>query len=208
MRKLNYVFLLSLMILVIAGCSKLDTQPELPDSSDDITLKKKGMKNFVPFKASFELSVDLESVLMGPNVPTPPDHLLDPQGKPFLKYQKVYGEGKATHLGKTGLELNQWWRPTSPPPPPGGPFNQWGGTGSGYVFFTAANGDLLKAEYKEAVSWHISPTYVTVTFTGNFIDGGTGRFAKAEGWFLWEVEYNPSTNFGTVAATGEVKYSK
>ena len=208
MRKVNFVFLLSLMILVIAGCSKLDTQPELLDSSDDVTLKKKGMKNFVPFKASFELAVDLQSVLLGPNVPPPPDNLQLPSGLPFLKYQKVNGNGKATHLGKTGLKLEQWWRPTSTPPQPGGSFHPWGGTGSGYVFFTAANGDLLKAEYKEAVSYHAEPDYVTVTFTGYFIDGGSGRFANAEGWFLWEVEYNPITNFGNVTATGEIKYSK
>lgn len=199
MRKVNFVFLLSLMILVIAGCSKLDTQPELLDSSDDVTLKKKGMKNFVPFKASFELAVDVQSILLGPNVPAPPSYY---EGPDFKKYQFVYGEGKATHLGKTGVNLEQWWRSIFPPPPP------YSGVGIGEVIFKAANGNLLLADYNDAVSFHETATYVEITFTGHFKDGGTSRFANAEGYFYWVGVLNPVTNFGTVTVTGEIKYSK
>lgn len=206
MKKVKNAFLLSLFFLLLAGCSMEEVQP-VPQDANDIILKKSDKDHYVPFQATFGVYIDLESILLGPNVPLPPP-FPPPEGLTFKKYQFVYGEGNASHLGLTNLSIEQWWRPTSPPPPPGGPFNPWSGAGVGEFIFIAANGDILLADYDDAISEHESPTYVTLIYTGRFKDGGTGRFTNAEGEFIWEGEFNPETNFGTVTATGIIKYSR
>ncbi len=187
MKKLNYFLLLSLVFMLIAGCCKLETQPELLNSSDDVTLKKKmkkkGNDHFVPFKATFEVYVD--KVLK--ESPPPP------------KIQEVLGTGNATHLGKTGIYLKQWWGPTDSP---------GHGQGKGVITFTAANGDILKAEYDDAESFHESATVVYIEFTGIFKDGGTGRFEHAEGSFEWEGIFYPEVNKGTATIKGRIKYKR
>ena len=186
MKKLSYVFLLSLLFLLLAGCSKEDVQLEPLKTNDDVLLEKAKPDRFVPFKATFEVYVD--EVLQTP--PPPP------------KVQVVLGTGNVTHLGKTDLYMLQNWYPKLPPtiPPEG--------IGNGELIFTAANGDELLASYTDAESIHFSPTYVTVTFTGIFKDGGTGRFAHAKGTFNWVGEFNPSTNIGITIVTGEIMYNK
>ena len=213
MKKLNCFLIVSLVLLLIVGCSKQDVQSEALKSDEVVTVEKAKPNQFVPFNASFEVSVDLLSVLMrvyGDDLPGPPYEPTSPPPIPFMKYQDIYGEGNATHLGNTDVKLEQWWRPTlnPPPPPPGGPFHEWSGTGCGEIYFTAANGDLLLADYNGAIAVHLTPDYVETTLTGNFKDGGTGRFANAEGEFFWEVEFNPVTNFGAVNVTGTIKYCK
>lgn len=184
MKKKSYVFLLSLMFLLLAGCSKEDVQLEPLKTNDDVFLKK--ADKYVPFKGTLEVYVD--EVLQ---VPPPPP-----------KIQVVLGIGNVTHLGNTDLYMMQNWWPKLPPTTPPE------GKGTGDLIFTAANGDELLASYTDAVSIHFSPTYVTVTFTGVFKDGGTGRFAHAEGTFIWDGEFNPDTNIGTSTVTGEIMYSK
>lgn len=207
MKKLNYFLVLSVVLLLLVGCSKDNIQSETLKSDDVVTVEKAKPAHCVPFDATFEVSIDMESILLGPNVPLPPP-FPPPEGKIFKKYQFVYGEGNASHLGLTNLSIEQWWRPTSPPPLPGDPFKPWSGAGVGEFIFTAANGDILLADYDDAISDHETPTYVTLIYTGRFKDGGTGRFANAEGSFIWEGTFNPVTNFGTVTASGEIMYSK
>ena len=212
MSKSNYVFLLILLFLLQVGCTDENIQPESFYSKDDISVKKDKVNHYVPFKSTFEISVDLNSVLsfppnelpVSPYPPTPPPNI------PFKKYQEVFGNGFATHLGKTDVKLEQWWRPTlNPPPPrPGDPFHQWSGTGCGEIYFTASNGDILLADYNDAIAVHLAPDYVETTLTGYFKDGGTGRFANVEGWFQWDVEYYPVTNIGTIKVIGEIMYHK
>ena len=188
MKKLNYVLFLSFVFLLIAGCSKLDTQPELLNSNDNVTLKKKDKDHYVPFKATFEVNVS--KIYPPPTPPRPP------------KIQEVLGTGNVTHLGKTNLYIKQWWWPNSPPP---FTLPRWG-HGNGELIFTAANGDILLATYDDAISHHKSKTDVYVTFTGHFKDGGTGRFEHAEGSFEWIVIFNPTENIGTATATGKIMY--
>ncbi len=194
MRNLKCVFMLSLVLMFFAGCEKMEIQPDPLNAADDISLKsaddalyKGSMKHCVPFKGEFQVYVS---------------NIIHPGPPP--KIQEAEGFGKATHLGKAKVYLKQWWKPPGPPPF----VFPWTGTGWGEVEFTAANGDILKADYNDAKGRHESPTLVYVTFTGHYKDGGTGKFANADGDFLWSVVYNPVTNMGTVTATGNIKYSK
>ena len=184
MKKLSYVFLLSLLFLLLAGCSKEDVQLEPLKTNDDVLLEKAKPDRFVPFKATLEVYID--EVLPSPPPP---------------KIQEVLGTGNATHLGKTDLYMKQTWYPIPNTMPREG-------KGTGELIFIAANGDKLLASYKDAKSIHFSPTYVTVIFTGIFKDGGTGKFAHAEGTFIWDGEFNPATNIGTSIVTGEIMYKK
>jgi hypothetical protein len=214
MKNFNRLLVVSFVLLLIAGCSKQDVQSDAFKSEELVTVKKVKPNQFVPFNASFDIAVDMSSVLTFPPGPLPdppyPPTYPDFPDFPFKKYQEVYGDGNATHLGNTDVMLEQWWRPTllPPPPPPGGPFHEWSGVGCGKIYFTAANGDMLLADYNGAIAVHLAPDYVETSLTGNFKDGGTGRFANAEGEFLWLVEYYPLDNYGTVTVTGLIKYSK
>jgi len=188
MRKLNYVFILSLIFLLLSGCSDEEIQPKSLDSGDDVSLKSAKTKHYVPFKATFEVYVD-KVIRVSP----PP------------KMQEVIGVGNATHLGLTEILMEQsWWPPALPIELP------FTGTGIGKVTFTAANGDKLLAEYDDATAIHKGPTspLVTVKFTGHFIGGGTGRFEKAEGTFEYNGIYNKVTNEGTGTLTGKIMYHK
>lgn len=188
MRKLNCIFIVNIVFIVLLGCSEDSILPESIDSDETVSMKSDKVDKFVPFKGTFEVKVD--KVL---HLPPPPP-----------KVQEVIGEGNVTHLGKTEVYIKQWWLPPNPPiliPP-------YTGTGWGDIIFTAANGDLLLAEYKNAEAYHETETLVFVTFTGYFKDGGTGRFKNAEGSFIWEVIFNPKLNSGTTTLTGEIMYHK
>jgi len=187
MKKLSYVFLLSLLFLLLAGCSKEDIQLEPLKTNDDVLLEKAKPDHFVPFKANFEVYID--EVL---HIPPPPP-----------KVQVVLGTGNVTHLGKTELYVLQNWWPPHPPPL----IEPYTGTGTGEVVFTAANGDKLFASYNDAEGFHDILPPVIITFTGYF-DGGTGRFENATGSFTWVGEYYPATNEGTATLTGEIMYKK
>ncbi|MEE4258805.1 MAG: hypothetical protein V2I62_03535 [Bacteroidales bacterium] len=213
MKKLNCLFIVGLVLLLIAGCSKQDVQSDALKSDEVVTVEKAKPAHYVPFNATFEISVDLESVLERANgdiIPDPPFPPTPPPFIPYMKYLEVFGDGNASHLGNTNVKLEQWWRPNlnPPPPSPGDDFYIWRGIGCGEIYFTAANGDLLLADYNDAIAVHLAPDYVETTLNGSFKDGGTGRFANAEGNFLWEVEYYPLGNFGTVTVSGTIKYSK
>src|SRR5210317_612754 len=149
MIKLRHALLFILALMIMIACSKQEMQPGQQQSEGD-PYKSEG---FVPFKGNFDVYV--AHVIHEP--PPPPQE------------QLVHGAGKVTHLGKTNITLHQFWWP---PILPGDP-----GTGNGRVFFAAASGDLLLADYEDGLAYPISPTLVEITFTGYFKDGGTGRFA-------------------------------
>ena len=179
MKKLRYYLLISLVMAMIVSCSKQDLQQLQEEAPDDVNLKS---AVFVPFKGEFKVYVD--QVI---HMPPPPP-----------KVQLVLGVGKVTHLGKTDISILQnWW----PPAYPGAP-----GTGTGEITFTAANGDVLLAQYNDGDAYLCSPTYVEITFPGYFKDGGTGRFEYATGYFTWEGIYNPTANEGLSIVDGEILY--
>lgn len=117
MRKCNSVLLLSFMFLLIAGCSKLEIQPDPLNSGDDGALKSAKIHP-VPFKASFE-------VWSYPAAPV--NGILE---------QIVEGNGNATHLGKTTIYVNEEIDLRGFP---------W--LGAYDIIFTAANGDQLFGVY-------------------------------------------------------------
>lgn len=189
MRKFRCVLPLSLALLLIAGCSKMEIQPEPQNLTNDFTLKgasaKNGPDHFVPFKGSFDVYIDKVT-----HIPPPPP-----------KKQEVIGNGNVAHLGKTKVLVLQDWYPPHPPPliPP------YSGSGEGELIFTAANGDFLFAEYDDATGFHKTDALVYVSFTGHF-NGGSGRFENAEGEFTWDGTYFPLTNSGYATVKGEIKY--
>ena len=178
MKRLRYLLLFSFVMVILCGCSKQDAH-QLGNPLDDADTKS---NIFVPFKGEFKVYVD--HVI---HMPPPPP-----------KEQLLLGDGQVTHLGKTDISMVQlWWPPKFPETP---------ATGTGEVTFTAANGDILLASYEDGKAYHYSTTYVEVTFTGYFKDGGTGRFEHAAGYFTWEGVYNPITNEGFSIVDGEISY--
>ena len=188
MSKFNYLFILSLVLLIFTSCTEEEILPQSLDTSDDISLKNAKAKHSVPFKATFEVYIDEITHL-------PP---------PLPKKQNVIGNGNATHLGKTEMFVEQeWWPPHAPPliPP-------WTGTGIGEITFTAANGDILLADYNNATGFHKTNNLVILEFTGHFKDGGSGRFVNAQGSFEYYGEYIIDINKAKASLTGKIKYSK
>lgn len=189
MSKIKYVYILSLVFLFFTGCTKEEILPQSLDTGDDISLKNAKTKHYVPFIATFEVSIDLASVILPPPLP---------------KKQNVIGNGNATHLGKTEMFVEQKWWPPHPPPlvPP------YTGTGIGEITFTAANGDILLADYDDATGFHKTNNLVILKFTGHFKDGGSGRFTNAQGSFEYYGEYIIDINKAKATLTGEIMYSK
>lgn len=194
MKDLKIVFIFSLALLFLIGCSKEEIQPDpLTASSesaifnDDSALKgAKAQNKFVPLKGSFEVSVfNRHPVAFQP---------------PTLG-QEIIGSGKMNHLGKTQVHMDQlWFPPALPPPPP-----PWTGTGEGTGTFTAANGDLLFITFT-ADSDHPVDKPVTVTYYCT-IDGGTGRFEDAQGSFNWNGTYDGVANIGrSTLSEGKIMY--
>lgn len=122
MKKLNFIFLISFAILLIAGCSKFETDPEFLNVNDDVTLKK-GKIHPVPFKAEF----DIWSVFFEENG--------------SVIHQDFSGTGNATHLGKTTIYADEIINIAVSP---------W--TDEVSYTLTAANGDTLYFEYTSEIT--------------------------------------------------------
>jgi hypothetical protein len=111
------------------------------------------------------------------------------------------GSGTATHLGAVTMSAPHCATPT--------------GRGSvaisrGVITFTAANGDVLTADFMGTIS-PFPDDLQTNTFVGSFlITGGTGRFASAEGDGLLSGAFSGSllTRIftGAMAAEGRLGY--
>ena len=207
MRHFRIAFIFSLMLTLILGCAKEEIQPDPLNTADDIALKgakvKKGKDHFVPFKAKFKLTAEFHSF--------EPIDQKDYQTEWVITESKmgmhvvIRGNGNATHMGKTELVIEQWWKMPHPLAPPMHSYGQ------GFITFTAANGDKLFATYYGLADHTDDPPTEILTY-GIFIDG-TGRFEGATGTFLWDGLFvgkfkpNGSTPSGTVFGTGEVTVS-
>jgi len=116
-----------------------------------------------------------------------------PDGLSYLWFTKEYGTATSTHLG-TGpyyVELCVYGKVTAPgaPPPANGiPM----GFNSIAQVWTAANGDQLRAA-GTLIGVVTSPVFAFVDSLV-FKDGGTGRFANAEGQGIGYVYPDPQTS--------------
>ena len=66
MKKLNCVFLFGFLLILIAGCSKLDIQPDPLYSSDESALKSKKVKPILP--VSYEITGDMAGAGSADNI--------------------------------------------------------------------------------------------------------------------------------------------
>ena len=114
----------------------------------------------------------------------------------------LFQRGNATHLGRTGFVIEQWW--TKAPNPVDGI-----SYGQGKITFTAANGDELYATYFGTAD-HTYDGDGTEILTHGIFTGGTGRFVNPEGTFEWDGLFfrtlpgPPSFPVGEVLGSGEV----
>jgi hypothetical protein len=76
-------------------------------------------------------------------------------------------------------------------------------TDIGSIAFTAANGDILIADYTGQASATETPGVLFVRETA-FISGGTGRFAGATGSFIVTSSFNLATNLTTGSFAGTI----
>lgn len=197
MRYFRIAFIFSLALMILAGCSKEEIQPDPLNTSDEVVLSnddsdlkgakaRHGKHKYVPLKGYFEVSVFNRKPVAF---------------KPPTLGQEIEGSGKMSHLGKTQVHMDQlWYPPALPPPAP-----PWTGTGEGTGTFTAANGDLLFISYT-ADSDHPVGKPVTVTYHCT-IKGGTGRFENAKGSFIWNGIFDSVANIGrSTLSEGEIMY--
>jgi len=209
MRNLKHVLTFGLVLMIFAGCSKEEIQPDPLNTADEISLKgakvKHGPDRFVPFKASFTLTASYDR--FGPIVQKDFQEPWPFPGPAHGMYVEIIGNGNASHLGLTELVIDQWWTRAHPSPPPA-ETGFWS-FGQGEIIFIAANGDLLEATYWGWADHQEDPP--TEILTHGKFTGGTGRFEDAEGYFTWDGlfvgKFKPdgSTPQGTMFGTGEVK---
>jgi hypothetical protein len=165
--------------ILIAGCSKLEIQPDPLYSSDESALKS-AKKHEVPFKGQFVNWERKDYVAPDPDPPATMRAYFD-------------GEGNATHLGKTLQFQDQQWEEGA-----------LGAKGWGTMIFTAANGDELWSTYTSSFLWEDWPVFI-IPGKGEFT-GGTGRFENATGSFDMEETYDYLNEMGTGIYTGTIKY--
>jgi len=175
MKKLNYVLLLSFLLLLIPGCNNSD---ELFDELQNNELKKAQPHMVtVPFEANFVGTYT--NVIMMPE---------DCDAQYFCKVFVDF-EGNATHLGKMYGKFEFCaCGPENPDVPT--PNNQYAPSES---YMVAANGDILYVTISGQVIQGRAddhPEYVISYFRDEFfIIGGTGRFEGATG-SGWSDDYN------------------
>jgi hypothetical protein len=108
------------------------------------------------------------------------DVTITPLTPPYLQVD-VEATGNATHLGRFSLDIPHQ-------------VNRANGTASGSYEFTAANGDMLFADFTGQATPTETPGILYIEETAT-ITGGTGRFAGATGSFTVE------RLFDTIAGT-------
>jgi hypothetical protein len=180
MKKLKFVFLLGLLVLLVSSCEKIEIQSDLLDEDESSELKSAKVKA-VPFKSIFstwlvsEGPIFDESVQIGFSV-------------------VVEGEGNATHMGKSHVRVSQEWYPVGYPI-----------EGKAEITFTAANGDEMTADFKGFMYPNEIFSYMDIEGECT-ITGGTGRFADAEGTLNLVAFFDKPNNSGESIWTGEIKY--
>ena len=126
----------------------------------------------VPFKGTLDATVTVTPV---------------PGSPPTIVDVLVEGSGNATHLGKFTFDIPHR-------------VNRATRTASGSYHFTAANGDMLSADFSGQSMPTATLGVISITETAT-ITGGTGRFDGATGSFTSERSYD--TLLGT--STGSFK---
>ena len=111
---------------------------------------------------------------------------ITPLAPPFVQVD-IDGLGKATHLGKFTVDIPHV-------------VNRANGTAIGSYEFTAANGDMLFADFTGQATPTATPGVLYIEETAT-ITGGTGRFAHATGGFTVERWFD--TIAGTTAGSFE-----
>jgi hypothetical protein len=101
----------------------------------------------------------------------------------------IVGTGNATQLGHFTVEIPHF-------------VNQATRIGSGSYMFTAANGDILTADFTGQASL-LAPGVLSVAETAT-ITGGTGRFAGATGSFATERTFFLATGATTGSFEGTI----
>lgn len=131
-----------------------------------------------------------------------------PEGKIAWAIASFAGSGTGTHLGLHTIyaeHCSYGFLITLPD----GTFDvQPDGTyGQGRITITAANGDILLAEYEDGISYPEDGLIVFMD-TVTFVDGGTGRFTFASG-NASEMGTVNFTNFAfTTEISGVINYSR
>lgn len=163
----------------------------------------KGAPKELPFYGSFTgglfLETELDEEIVADRCPSTPD------GKVVWAIASFWGDGIATHLGKTYVEANHC--SYASPMPPDGIYMPDGTYGQGELAFFAANGDMLSATYANGVS--LSPPPV-VQFMDeiSFTDGGTGRFRFASGGGVEMGSANLLDETFTLQMSGVISYKR
>ena len=155
----------------------------------------KGTSKELPFYGSFsgELSLD-----------TDPDAIAErcqntPQDKVAWAVASFWGDGIATHMGKTYAEANHCSYATAAGPD--------GTYGEGELTFFAANGDMLSATYANGVSLS-PPPVVEFMDEVSFTDVGTGRFSFASGGGVEMGSANLLDETFTLQISGVISYKR
>jgi hypothetical protein len=131
-------------------------------------------KKDVPFKASFKTQIQI-------------------MGTPPIQPVRSFGQGIASHLGRSEFDANSTVNFTVQPA-------QINGTAT----ITAANGDSFTTSFSGTTSLNGDGTA-----TGHFthtITGGTGRFSDISGTLNGVSLHNMSTNIGTLDLYGSINY--
>lgn len=178
MKKLNLVFLISFAVLLIAGCSKFETEPELLNLSDEVALKS-GKIHPVPFKSVFELWSD-------PAIPGPTINLT------------VNGLGNATHMGRTKLLVSETIITTTIP---------WTAHAN-VILTAANGDELHFNYDSFIDPSEMAPggNFNLIVVGQCTITGGTGRFKDASGNLTYNGIFNAATSTGTATFNGDIMY--
>ena len=174
MKKLNRVFLFGFLLILIAGCSKLEIQPDPLSSSDESALKSAKTKNIT---MGFNIVSTGNYDFNGPS---------DICGEfpPMVRVINT-GEGTGTHFGK----LTHYFDFCVDIRDSSYPNNHWVG------YFEDENGDRLNVLLAgNVLPGRVPgmPNFATSYFKDPFeIVGGTGRFEGATGGGMTN-DYNSS----------------
>lgn len=185
MKELNRFLLLGLVLVLIAGCSKMEVEPD-PLYSGDNTALKGAKVQMVPFKSAFDTWGLLEELIYHSD------------GYPIGVHVVVFGSGKANHLGKTTMNVDQDWY-----------FGEEGEPMHGFsvITLTAANGDQLIIDFEGDMN-AADYSNINIWGTGD-INGGTGRFTDADGKVELVATFNKTIGEGgegETFMTGKIKY--
>lgn len=190
MKNVKSLIPLVLLGLLLAGCSYNESLVPEDETAIEIqqeSLMKSAKNHFVPFKSKFICWTE-------PITPETPDEYY---------HQAVYGNGNASHMGKTVLLIED-----EPIDVSGMPWT----TEDIAVVLTAANGDELWFTYSS--SFDPSPFFEVPPDPENLcvvhgegpITGGTGRFEGASGTMAYDGDWNPESGLGDCTFTGKIKF--